>query len=258
MTDQLYLHRFVFSNPADLHRFARDHIKDNDGRGLPDHPFDADYLVHALFCALFGAIAPAPFFRNRDEVLAYSNKDRSALIEQAHTYSMPQAYSCLDWERCATKPLPTKWPVGKCLGFECRVCPVVRGPAGHRRSNELEKCKDAPEVDAYLARVWRDSAAPPREAVYKEWLSRELARWASASLISAELKAFRLTRLLRRTQRSENGRRSLGVTRPDVLFRGTLRIDDGEAFPRLLERGLGRHRAFGFGMLLFRPSEAPC
>jgi len=44
-----------------------------------------------------------------------------------------------------------------------------------------------------------------------------------------------------------------GVERPDALFTGELTIRDAEAFARLLARGIGRHRAFGFGMLLLRP-----
>jgi CRISPR system Cascade subunit CasE len=34
---------------------------------------------------------------------------------------------------------------------------------------------------------------------------------------------------------------------------GILEVTGGEAFARLLARGVGRHRAFGFGMLLLKP-----
>ena len=36
---------------------------------------------------------------------------------------------------------------------------------------------------------------------------------------------------------------------------GTLTVGDPDAFSRLLARGIGRHRAFGFGMLLLRPAR---
>jgi CRISPR system Cascade subunit CasE len=43
--------------------------------------------------------------------------------------------------------------------------------------------------------------------------------------------------------------------RPDATFRGTLRVDDPARFAAAaLARGVGRHRAFGFGMLLLRPA----
>ena len=43
------------------------------------------------------------------------------------------------------------------------------------------------------------------------------------------------------------------MERPEVYLDGTLEITDSEAFNAMIARGLGRHRAFGFGMLLLRP-----
>ena len=40
---------------------------------------------------------------------------------------------------------------------------------------------------------------------------------------------------------------------PDATLQGTLAVVDSGAFQALLARGVGRHRAFGFGMLLLRP-----
>jgi CRISPR system Cascade subunit CasE len=37
------------------------------------------------------------------------------------------------------------------------------------------------------------------------------------------------------------------------LLRGELTVADPDAFSALLARGVGRHRAFGYGMLLLRP-----
>ena len=47
-------------------------------------------------------------------------------------------------------------------------------------------------------------------------------------------------------------RKSHIVRRPDVLFEGVLEVTDGELFEQSLARGIGRHRAFGFGMLLVK------
>ena len=41
---------------------------------------------------------------------------------------------------------------------------------------------------------------------------------------------------------------------PDALMRGVLEITDGPAFAQLLAGGVGRHRAYGYGMLLLRPA----
>jgi CRISPR system Cascade subunit CasE len=67
------------------------------------------------------------------------------------------------------------------------------------------------------------------------------------------LKAFRLARVSRRTKADEEGPRSLHhAMGPDATFTGLLAVGNPEAFAGLLARGIGRHRAFGFGMLLLR------
>ena len=43
--------------------------------------------------------------------------------------------------------------------------------------------------------------------------------------------------------------------RREAVFEGTLEVRDAALFQGLLARGVGRHRAFGFGMLLLRPAE---
>jgi CRISPR system Cascade subunit CasE len=40
------------------------------------------------------------------------------------------------------------------------------------------------------------------------------------------------------------------------LFSGQLQVNDGDAFARLVTSGIGRHRSFGFGMLLLRPVQS--
>ena len=41
---------------------------------------------------------------------------------------------------------------------------------------------------------------------------------------------------------------------PDAVMRGVLTITDPDAFSSLLASGIGRHRAYGYGMLLLRPA----
>ena len=69
---------------------------------------------------------------------------------------------------------------------------------------------------------------------------------------------YRLLGVLRRTQAdgAPGGGRQPRVTMgPDVVMQGRLRVSDPQAFAQLLARGVGRHRAFGFGMLLLRPGD---
>ncbi len=64
---------------------------------------------------------------------------------------------------------------------------------------------------------------------------------------------FRRVKVLRK-DRSKGKSINRDVERPDVIFSGELIILRPEQFSDLLKRGVGRHRAFGFGMLLLRPT----
>jgi len=84
--------------------------------------------------------------------------------------------------------------------------------------------------------------------VYRDWLVRQLAA-GGAVAETVSLDAIRRTRVVRR------GRdRTLSAPEgPDVTASGVLHVAEPDLFVALLARGVGRHRAFGFGMLLLRP-----
>lgn len=239
---RLYLHRLVIRDPLGLQRRARE-------LRLPDQPYDPDFVLHSLLNEVAGPRYLGPFVQDPRSrggaVLAYSRLSREALHEQAQMVAPPEIYSLVDWEATQAKPLPTSWPAGRCLGFRVRVSPIVRGPKGHGQG-DVEVRKRRPEVDAYLAQCWQQEKAPDREAVYRIWLERELARDGAAEAVEMQMTGFRLKRAMRR----DAARKAKAITRPDALFKGTLRVADAEAFKGLLARGVGRHRGFGFGMLL--------
>jgi CRISPR system Cascade subunit CasE len=146
---------------------------------------------------------------------------------------------------------PTAWRSGQNLAFEVRVRPIVRTNDGRERDAFLHAIGPAGDEATAMARN-----APSRSAVYSAWLNQQVAQDDAAELLHAELAGFRLTRVLRRTPSGADGRRKpLSISGPDALFKGQLRVGDGDAFARLVARGIGRHRAFGFGMLLLKP---PC
>jgi CRISPR system Cascade subunit CasE len=89
--------------------------------------------------------------------------------------------------------------------------------------------------------------------VYAEWLARELARGEAASVERLQLDGFRLAASVRKGSAAEGRRPARRVAGPDALFSGELTVRDPAGFAALLARGVGRHRAFGFGMLLLRP-----
>src|SRR5699024_3165390 len=109
------------------------------------------------------------------------------------------------------------------------------------------------EIDAYLAEALknpnRDAMAGDgrtREQAYREWLARRFAD--AATVEEARLAGFR---------RSVAARGNKAQEAPDIVMHGTARIEDAHRFAELLAKGIGRHRAYGYGMLLLRPPAAP-
>lgn len=219
--------------------------------GLSLRTADVGYLVHCQLAALFGERAPKPFSireqsGRRISLLGYSAHPASELRELAQSVADPAAYESVRWERLASKPLPERWEKGARFKFELRTSPIQR----LARSNP--KGRPGAEVDAFLAHCWREGIedGANRSEVYAAWLRNEADRVGGASLLDVELVSFQLERLLRRTQ--GEARKGQSLTRPVVTFRGLLEVEDSDKFRAMLERGIGRHRAFGLGMLLLR------
>ena len=226
-------------DPAALIRFAED-----QGINRREDE-DLGYAVHAWLAAMYGEDVPKPFrlFQDRrhlqpPRLLAYARRSGEALSERAAVFASPLAVAvCPLREGITSKSMPETWQAGRRLGFELLACPISR----------LGRNED----DVYR-RHWRErdeAGAPPesRAGVYQAWLARQLRE--AATLDDYSLDGFRNLRLLRK---GGAGRRDFLA--PQACFSGVLRVGDGEAFQRLLARGVGRHRAFGFGMLLLRPA----
>jgi len=233
-------------NPERLIRFAQD-------QGV-NQTWDEDlgYCVHAWLAALFGSLAPKPFRLldpgtawHKDRPLqwfGYSAHDGATLREQAETFASPLALAVCDpVELTCAKPMPTTWVTGRRLGFEVLACPVSR--------RETER-------DVFLRAVEtaiEPEVPPTRAEVYSAWLARQ---WGDAvTLESTRLEGFRLVRMMRRMQPDLDsaGRPLRRLVYPQALLHGELTICDGATFATSLARGMGRHRAFGYGMVLLRP-----
>lgn len=227
-----------------LIRFAEDNGINN--------PSDEDfgYLAHAWMMAAFNELAMKPYRlfygRKREssvKLLGYTTYAPEKLKEHVQTFAEPSVASIFDIAELEnTKKMPKKWSEGRRLGFETLVLPVTR--------------KDNKEKDVYLRKVGMGKDAQQifsREKVYLEWLQKQLGE--AAGIKSFKLEGFRLTGIFRRhTRTKEKGRRSAPfLKRPQALMTGTLVIKNQVKFAELLARGLGRHRAFGYGMLLLKP-----
>lgn len=270
MTDSLKMIRFVL----DKRGLARIAARHRLPRGI-----DEGYLIHAGLAQLFATSSeatqvPLHSFTVDDTnpravrephllfMLAYSNLDEGALLAAMGTHRKDLVVEC------ASTEMP-ELEAGTRAAFRVRACPVVRSKlpgVGEDATNATGRRRSR-EVDAWLAERLRDWRPDPpsgpslerqgnewlsRQDVYLRWLGNELERFGAARLEDgARLESYVRQRMYRRGGR--------GLQRPDVVLCGSLEVGDAGGFQKLLRRGLGRHRAFGFGMLLLsRPQARSC
>lgn len=228
--------------------------------------FDEGSALHHLLGEAFGPGAMQPFRlvvapRARAGTLwAYTDADADALRETAAPVALSEtAEAALPVGRIDTKAMPNVAERGRRLGFDIRLRPVVRlasaieAPAGGN-GERGRGFKAGAEVDAFLAAALRDpdrdaieDVHRDRERVYAAWLADRLGD--AANVETVRLAAFR------RSLAARGGGR--GVEGPDAILQGTLTVCDPEIFVDRLRRGVGRHKSYGYGMLLIRPPGRP-
>ncbi len=183
--------------------------------------------------------------------------DAAALGDAAALPSADPMIDALFPSAPQTRAMPVGWREGARFRFEVRVRPVVRYGSRIRAARAAEGSGWQPragEVDAFVAACARagEGVEVSREDVYRDWLA---ARFAPGAVMEqAELKRVRRIRT-RRSKHDGSGTRSSESC--EAVFTGTLIVGDPAAFALLLARGVGRHTAFGFGMLTLAPPGPP-
>ncbi len=236
-TAPLHMLRMELDGAA-LMRFAA-------GQGLARVDDDGfGYTLHAWLAAVFGPLAPKPFHlqaargRHPSVLLGYAPVGHIELTEQARAFSDPLALAVLRFDSMASKLMPRSWRLGRRLRLDVLACPMTR--------------KDGAEKDVYLRALDRlGGAAPERSQVYGDWFRRQMD--PAVTLHDVRIDGLSRLRMARRASAPGGGRRLIQIERPRALFSALAEVRDTEAFNRALERGIGRHRAFGFGMLLLGP-----
>lgn len=220
---------------------------------LLDSQGDMGYALHALLHAAFGEHAPQPFryLDVEQGLLAYTHLNAVELAQ--HTaLADPDVVAALGLGQTlhhtgmSVRPFPTQWTAGHVLGFEVRVRPIIReGKTGRER-------------DAFLAAVEKVGGELNRSEVYVQWLRDLLARQGGVELVDASVARYQLLGVTRKSQKNsaDAARHSRLVSGPDAVLTGQLRVTDSQAFAQLLAGGVGRHRAFGFGLLLLRSARS--
>ena len=243
--------------PLDTNRLARwartrgwvqrkgHHTTFDEGRAL--HHLITEALGPGVFTAFRLLVASR---RTDGNLYAYSSLDAEALRSAAATHALPDHLDVLLPEQIESKPMPPDWCAGQQLGFDVRIRPVRR--LRTELASSHGRFRKGAEVDAFLVHALRRSpeapdaadAAHKRESIYLEWLAEQLAPTATLVREHSRLARFRRVRIARTGQGPEG---------PDATIHGDLIVADPSKFSALLARGAGRHRAYGYGMLLLRP-----
>ena len=245
--------------PIDMRKFNRW----AGNRGLVQYgSFDAGYALHILLSAMFGKSVLQPFRlfsseRRRNATLyGYASADEAELRRTADAAATPDCLDVVNPSEMRSKRMPANFERGRRLGFNLRLRPVRRL---HRDLSDGQRNQPMPkgaEVDAFQLEMIRRFPSEPansdataaksavtRESVYGKWLSERFD--GVATVEECRLASFKRTRAVRGNGKGPEG--------PDTILHGTLIVSNQEKFGEILRNGIGRHRAYGYGMLLLRP-----
>lgn len=179
-------------------------------------------------------------------LLGYSDLGEAELLDR-----MGDAQRSLLHE-CSSRPVPVL-DSGTHCHFRLRATPIVR--SRHPGMKERPQRSGRPvsrEVDAFLHACWSaEGRTVDREQVYRDWLTQRIANRGGARVVHSDVVSFKRERLARGTHGED--RRMRRCERPDVTFEGHIDVTDPSGFTELLRSGVGRHKAYGFGMLRVRP-----
>ncbi len=238
----LYMLELKFDIAA-LYRFLY-----TQGLSWKEGETELGYELHAWLGAAFGELAPRPWRllmdkRRPPRILGYALHDASVLQQRIIEFAEPSVLQvCSEPQSMIASRAMPAWQGGRRLGFQTLVCPVGR------------KARSGMEKDLFLihADSQSDDAGLCRETVYCDW-ARQRFNDYSVTVNSMRLTSFRLVKQVRQTQSSNGKRIAHHIVRPQALLEGELTIEDPTEFTRFLMHGVGRHRAFGYGMILLRP-----
>ena len=211
---------------------------------------DPDRTAHCLMIESFGKCqTPRPFVIKtmlhngvlHGTVLAYTPLAADELQKAAERHQKLAHAAVMDPTGIATTEVPEHWTKGQTLQFEVRVRPTKRSS-----SRDMEHPNS--ERDIYLAAGKNTS----RAEVYYKWISGMMQRQGA---LSAAPESMTMTQFaMRDTQRQRSSKRTKG---PDATIRGAAVVVDPERVKSALIDGMGRHKGYGYGMLLLRPIGNP-
>jgi CRISPR system Cascade subunit CasE len=200
---------------------------------------DIRRVLHHLVDECFGQSVLKPFrmytTSGTAALYGYCSTPCSDLIETSQIIACPDTLAVLDVSKIREKKMPSEWQSGKRIGFDVCTIPVRRAAGSNK------------EIDTYIRDVnkWKDSkdsAAPSREESYLTWLDE---RFGGAADIVREVTNFRAKSVATK-------RKGEVIRRTEATFQGDLIIKDPQLFAEKIAGGIGRHKSYGYGMIILR------
>jgi CRISPR system Cascade subunit CasE len=169
-------------------------------------------------------------------IVGYTQFDASELNKR-RALALPSVQSAVG--EAIVAPLPSL-SANERYRFSIRIVPTIRVTKTEGRRYG--------ERDAFLVKA--DAAGREaglkRDDVYRDYLGERL---AGASIEASRVVQFRLRRLMR----PKKDRSVSPKTMPEAVIEGCLRVDDPAKLVEAISLGVGRQRAYGFGMLRLQP-----
>lgn len=211
--------------------------KPNLTEWMKDREFeDRDYALHTLLSSTFGNRIIrnfrllTPTNPSQSILYAYTDHIQEDLRSTAQAVAEPLMMSVIEHDTIMTKPMPENWRENQLIGFNIRARP-------HRRKHHLNI-----EIPVYP----KPSNPHQRYEAHTAWMAEKLRQ---SNTVSPQMIAI--------TSQAETHALRHPTARPvfgtDVIFQGNMTITDPEAFNELLAKGIGRHKAYGYGMVLLAP-----
>lgn len=209
--------------------------------------YDIDHASHVLLSAVFGKGAVQPFrlySPNRGDWAIYGNSKFSPteLRKVAEMVAAPQLLAIFDFQSMSSREVPEDFSGLTRVGFEVRLNPT------RRRGGDKSRVIDAWISEAEHAFPGQPGALAEsgvtREQVYCKWLSERLGD-------AADLESFRMTQFASRKM----VRSGIVTTGPEIVVQGTVLLNDPEKFAKIVHDGIGRAKAYGFGLFMLRPAD---
>ena len=215
-------------------------------RGLRDY----DVSMHCLTTeTLTPQMSPKPFRFTYDgrgtwgTLYGYCRASEEELRHAVMAFADPLQAQVIKPDSIHTKMMPAEWAAGTDMQFEVRVKPVKR-----RREDNGNGSIKTSERDAYMSQLEKEpDLESTREEVYAQWTAENILRLGGAVVKQIQTISSQMA------QTARHGKGVHTIHGPDATVRGIMTVTDSDKFNDLIARGIGRHRTYGYGMIMLEP-----